>query len=196
VPLLTGTARDETSIASTAVPGLDDMEPTAAIALLGRFFSHELDPLMDVYWRTRPDATALEQYLTLMTDQMRIGSVRIAERRVAASAAPTYMYRLDYPTPVNKMGATHTLDIGFVFDNTEKIPIYVAGPDVDALTDQMSGAWVAFARTGDPNHPALPHWPPYNLERRATMIFDVEPHVEDDPNGDERVGWDGWLAGM
>ena len=54
----------------------------------------------------------------------------------------------------------------------------------------MSGALVALARTGDPNHDAIPPWPPYSTADRATMLFDVEPHVEKDPMGAERQVWD------
>ena len=36
----------------------------------------------------------------------------------------------------------------------------------------MHGAWIAFARTGKPDHPRLPAWPPYRREDRMTMRFD------------------------
>ena len=47
-------------------------------------------------------------------------------------------------------------------------------------------ASAAFARNGNPDHPGLPAWEPYRLERRATMIFDVPPALVDDPRGAER----------
>jgi para-nitrobenzyl esterase len=46
---------------------------------------------------------------------------------------------------------------------------------------------IAFARTGDPNCKAIPHWPSYGLKRRDTMIFDNETRAEKDPRGAERV---------
>ena len=39
----------------------------------------------------------------------------------------------------------------------------------------MHAAWVAFATTGDPG------WPAYELDRRATMRFDLSPVVVEDP---------------
>jgi para-nitrobenzyl esterase len=50
----------------------------------------------------------------------------------------------------------------------------------------MSGAWAAFARSGDPNHKGLPKWPKFTTDQRATMIFDKECKVADDPHGEER----------
>jgi para-nitrobenzyl esterase len=50
----------------------------------------------------------------------------------------------------------------------------------------MSETFIAFARTGDPNNKALPHWTPYTLPNRETMIFDTASHMENDPRGRER----------
>ncbi len=50
----------------------------------------------------------------------------------------------------------------------------------------MSRACIAFARTGDPNITGLPAWPAFDLQRRATMVFDRESRVVDDPRGRER----------
>jgi len=50
----------------------------------------------------------------------------------------------------------------------------------------MSDAFVAFARSGDPNHAGLPQWRLYDLSTRATMLFDVEAKLAEDPRGGER----------
>jgi para-nitrobenzyl esterase len=47
----------------------------------------------------------------------------------------------------------------------------------------MQQALLAFARSADPNYPALPAWEPYSLARRQTMVFDVESRLQDDPRG-------------
>ena len=54
----------------------------------------------------------------------------------------------------------------------------------------MSGALLAFARSGDPNHAALPAWPRYSLARRETMRFDDPPTPAEDPRGAERRLWE------
>ena len=50
----------------------------------------------------------------------------------------------------------------------------------------MSGALIAFARAGDPNHAKAPEWRPYTLAERATMVFDAQSRLESDPRGGER----------
>ena len=59
------------------------------------------------------------------------------------------------------------------------------GPDLEALSDTMHGAWVRFATDGDPG------WTTYDTGRRATMRFDLNSEVVDDPRGAERQLWNG-----
>jgi para-nitrobenzyl esterase len=61
------------------------------------------------------------------------------------------------------------------------------GPAARAASAHVMGAYLAFARTGDPNHRGLPRWPKYDLKTRATMIFDVAARVVNDPRRDERL---------
>ena len=46
------------------------------------------------------------------------------------------------------------------------------GPEVKELAAKTSEAWIQFARSGNPNHKALPNWPVYTVGERATMVFD------------------------
>jgi para-nitrobenzyl esterase len=112
------------------------------------------------------------------------GSITLAERK-AAQSAPVWMYLLTWETPVarGRLKCPHALEIPLVFDNVDKARSFVGrGDEPQAVADQMSAAWLAFARTGDPNTGALPPWPRYDAARRSTMIFDVESHVAEDPN--------------
>jgi predicted amidophosphoribosyltransferase len=58
----------------------------------------------------------------------------------------------------------------------------------------MMDAWLAFARTGNPAHAGIGEWPAYDTTRRATMVFDRETRLVEDPLGSERAVWDGTLA--
>jgi para-nitrobenzyl esterase len=87
--------------------------------------------------------------------------------------------------------AAHALEIPFVFDNAETTPITGARADRRQLADLVSETWLAFARTGDPNHPAIPAWRPYGTERRDTMILDVPCRAEQAPRQEELDAWRG-----
>jgi para-nitrobenzyl esterase len=50
-----------------------------------------------------------------------------------------------------------------------------------------AAAWVAFARTGNPNHKGLPNWPAFTIDQRATMIFNNECKTVNDPRKEERL---------
>ena len=78
------------------------------------------------------------------------------------------MYRFQWYSPVSggRLRAMHCMDIPFAFDNVDNSqPIVGTGADRQALADRMSRAWVAFARSGDPNHAGLPRWEPFTADR-------------------------------
>ncbi len=110
----------------------------------------------------------------------------IEDEARAQTRSPAYAYEVDFRTPFHD-SAPHTTDIALAFDNTDK-PGALAGngPEARKLAAQMSETFIAFARTGNPNNPALPAWMPYTLPSRETMIFDIASHLENDPRGRER----------
>ena len=122
------------------------------------------------------------------------GQVIEAERRAESAAQRrTWVYEVDWPSPVagGRFGAPHTVDIPFFFDNLAVAPgmVGASAEDVDRaqpLATAMSESLIAYAKTGDPNHAGLPHWPPYDLTHRPTMIWNTPPRVVDDPRGKER----------
>ncbi len=116
------------------------------------------------------------------------GMVIESERR-AKQNGPTWVYNFAWKSPVDdgKWGAPHTMDIPFMFNNTTiTAPMTGGGPGAQKLAEQMSDTLIAFARTGDPNNTAIPHWPRYNLDTRPTMIWATPPRIENDPRGNER----------
>src|SRR5581483_7887982 len=94
------------------------------------------------------------------------------------------------PKDGGRLGAPHMADIPLVFDNVAAPGSRAEGPTAQPMPDAMSGAFIAFARSGDPNVPVIPRWTPYGLPRRQTMIFDVRPHMADDPRGADRRFFD------
>ena len=199
VPLLIGTCRDEMTLFATAMPGLDQLTFEALPSVVAMVAGEGSQQLIGVYRSTRPQTTAADVLCAIWTDKaMGVASVRLAERKMAGGPAPTYLYRLDYTTPVlgGKLGVPHALDLGFMFDNLHVNTLYGGREGAQDLADRMADAWIAFARTGDPNHPGLPRWPAYDTSRRATMLFDERCLVADDPSGVERAAWDGHVLGL
>jgi hypothetical protein len=110
--------------------------------------------------------------------------------RKAAQPAPVYMYYFTWKSPVRdgKLKAFHTLEIPFALDNVDEAKSMTgSGADRYPLQEKMSGAWAAFARTGNPNHKGLPNWPAFKTDQRATMIFDNQCKVVNDPHREERL---------
>ncbi|MFK0050512.1 carboxylesterase/lipase family protein [Streptomyces sp. NPDC090741] len=132
------------------------------------------------YEAARPGARPIDVLIDLSTDELfRKPTLAFAEAR-AVRGRPVWAYEFGFPTPAHdgRLGAPHCLDLPFVFDNFDKwshAP-FLAGMDTrirDGLARTMHGAWIAFIRTGDPNHPAMPRWDRYDLQSRTTMCFDT-----------------------
>jgi len=107
----------------------------------------------------------------------------------AAQGSPAFAYQLDWGSPVDggKWGAFHTLDIPLMFGTlSARESMTGTGEDAVRVSATMQRALLSFAKTGDPNYQGLPRWEPYTLPRRATMVFDVESRLADDPRGAER----------
>ena len=97
------------------------------------------------------------------------------------SGAPVYMYMFTWQSPVfdGKYKALHCMELPFVFDNIERArQMTGGGQEAHLLADKMSGAWINFAKTGNPNHDGLPQWPQYNPENTSTMFFDNSCEVK------------------
>jgi carboxylesterase type B len=95
-----------------------------------------------------------------------------------------------------RLGAAHAIELPFVFDALDRTDGEVgeflfAEEPPEELATTVHGAWSSFVKTGSPQHPSLPEWPAYDPTRRATMEFDVEPRLVDDPDAEERKLWDG-----
>ena len=181
VPFLIGTNRDELALmlvgdpryAAYAGATTDD----EVVELLHRL-TPDPDRLLAAFREARPREAAPALLGAVLSDRMRVSAIGLAERE---AAAPTFMYLFAFACPLDpRVGAFHGLEVPFVFDCTDRSPMTGQGDDARAVAAAMSDAWVRFAATGDPG------WPAYDPMARATMVFDVEPHVELDPGATER----------
>ena len=58
------------------------------------------------------------------------------------------------------------------------------------MSDRFASAWVAFAKTGDPNNSAIPDWPKWDKDKRTAMIFDINTRAEVNPHARLKELWD------
>jgi para-nitrobenzyl esterase len=185
VPLLTGTNLHE-FVSGLDHPDANAMGTEELNRLVRQAFGDDGDAIIAAYRLDYPKATPFGLYATIAASRLRIPAFAQAARKADLGAAPAYAYVYAWRTPVldNRPGPFHACEIAFAFDNAEICDHYSAGsPEGFALSRQMSTAWVNFARTGNPNHSGLPHWPTYNANTRATMYFDTECEVRNDPEG-------------
>jgi len=194
IPLLIGSTETEVTwnVNTDYTPPADDAALRERVKRALRTDDAEAQKVVAIYRKGRPKASALDLALIIETDasQFRGGTDTEAERKAALGQAPVYMYRFQWYSPVGggRLRAMHCMDIPFVFENVDLSKSVVGdGADRYALADKMSGAWVAFARTGNPNHKGLPKWEPFTRDERATMIFNNECRAVNDPYRDERL---------
>lgn len=116
-----------------------------------------------------------------------------AGRKAAAGAAPAYAYLWKIASPAygGRYGAPHGTDIG---PSLHDIRNGLNGPSAEnvRLADQLAGAWVAFAATGDPNNARTPRWPAYSVAQRGTLVFEGDSSrtgAQDDPRKAFREYW-------
>jgi para-nitrobenzyl esterase len=197
IPMIIGTTATEMTLLTGArQPATFTLDDAGLRQRLAAWFQPaDIDRVIATFRASRPGATASDLFFAVATDKaMREGAWQQAERKAAQQAAPAWFYELDWTTPVDggKWGSPHSLDLAMVFDNVALSASMVGtGPQAQAVADQMSAAWLAFARAGDPNNPRIPAWPAYAAER-ATMVFDATSRVVNDFRGDERT----LLAGL
>ncbi len=192
VPLMIGSNATEITLFEPPPESVDDATLLEGTKKRMRLDDAAAERLIGVYKQSHGDN--LEAYCALESDRfMRINSIRQAERKAAQSGAPVYMYYYAWRTPVRggSLRSPHAIEIPFVFGHPDAWKGLTGdGAERYALADQMSSAWTAFARSGSPNASALPHWPAYDAAKRATMIFDNECKVVDDPAREDRVAYE------
>ncbi len=181
VPLLIGTNTEEFRLFLVPAGTIDLITAEALPLVAGAIGATQ--EVIDLYQANRPDGTAGDVFAALLTDRFfRLPALAVAQARSGESAA-TYVYEFGWGIP--PLGAAHSVEIPFVFDNLSAAaddPVLGDDPPQD-LADDMQSAWVRFASGADPG------WPAFD-ESRPVRIFDTGGgSVELDPRGDERAIW-------
>jgi para-nitrobenzyl esterase len=194
IPLIIGDMKDET--ASFLAP--DDLvwhrtlSEAQMVDRVHAIAGADTDRVVETYRRLYPGATPADRLIATTTDcNFRIRSLTLAQRRAAKATAPVWMYSFNWETPVHdgKMKAPHAMDVPFTFDTIDLTNATDGSENAKRLARTMSAVWAAFARTGKPDHPSIPHWPAYGVPERATLSLDAECRINNDPRGETRTLW-------
>ncbi|SDQ30255.1 carboxylesterase/lipase family protein [Flagellimonas zhangzhouensis] len=178
IPLLIGTTKNEfTPFANGRFFNASEEEIMAHIK---NTYKDKADDYLAAVKKAYPNDTKPSDLLDI--DAMfRPGAVFQANRKSALKGgAPVYMYLFTWQSPVfdGKYKSLHCMELPFVFDNIERaVQMTGGGEKAHILAHKMSQAWINFAKTGDPNHDALPVWPVYNATDTHTMFLDEECFV-------------------
>lgn len=184
IPMLIGTTKCEFS-STTYVPMLRGVDMASARAFVERQWGKNTDEYIKKYAEAYPGyqpKDIIDFDTTFRPNAVKQGNIKAEQK-----GAPVYMYLFTWESPVldGILRSTHCMEIPFVFNNSKiHASMTGGGVEADALAEKMSDAWLAFARTGNPNTPSLPSWPQYDAKKRATMFFDNECSVR---NGHDRA---------
>jgi para-nitrobenzyl esterase len=195
VPVIAGSNQHEWSFFSQLSPELSWGDDTQAYTQLTAAFGPRTEALIATYRRT---PHLLGDSLSDVADAImgdaafRMPSLALAQAQ--AQHSPTFMYLLEQRSTrrKGKLGACHVLDLPLVFRTLDSpTGSYFVGDSAETrlLSDRISDAWIAFARTGSPQHADLPEWPRYDATQRKTLHLGADIRVTQDPLGEQRRAW-------
>jgi para-nitrobenzyl esterase len=137
-----------------------------------------------------PGRTPYDVVAALSTDLVfRARMLGGAEAKAAAGRAPVYLYNFNWQIPVDGgiWKSPHTVDIPFAFVNLDRMGMMTGGDKAaPQVSRRLMSAFVAFARTGNPDNRLMPHWPTYEAGHRATMVIGNTCTTVDDYLGTSR----------
>ncbi|MFX1427097.1 MAG: carboxylesterase/lipase family protein [Promethearchaeota archaeon] len=202
IDLFIGSNLDETRLWSMWAPKGEKMTTEgliksidALLKLIGRNGTKARE-IIEIYKKRHKNPSDIND--AIFTDYMfHVPSIRLAEEQ-SKHQKNTFMYLFTWETPIEggRFGAMHALELAFVFNILLDRDIGIfprKTEETQGLSEKMMDAWIAFARSGNPNHDNIPELLPYDIQKRATIIFDKEVTIQYDPYGNERKSWEGIL---
>ena len=188
VPLIISTTLEDAALRLTNW----DLNDAGLTALLNERYNGKAAEILDLYRAAAPGKTPYLIQAQVFTDtQTRSRAITQAERKAAQGGAGVWMYVWEWATPGfdGKLGAVHGHDVDASF-NLYRNGICGSGRKEGRLMcTRLASTWIAFAKTGTPDNEHIPHWPTYDSTARATMVFDTNTRVVNDPRGAIRRYW-------
>lgn len=164
---------------STYVPAFRTITKEKAVEFLKQRYGDRTDDFLTAFEKAYPGYRPKD--LVDVDFVFRPGAVEQARLKAAQQGAPVYMYMFAWESPVldGMFRSTHCMEIPFAFNNAvAHASMTGGGAEAQALAEKMSGAWLNFARTGNPNAEGLPQWDAYTEEGGATMFFNNRCEVK------------------
>jgi para-nitrobenzyl esterase len=114
-----------------------------------------------------------------------------AHAQAESRTAPVYTYLWEWTSPAynGKFGAAHAMDVSASFHNVRDAILGSGSSNAQRMCDSLASTWIVFAKTGNPNNPQIPHWPPFETTGRTTMVFDRNTRTGRDPHRELREFW-------
>jgi para-nitrobenzyl esterase len=188
VPVVISTTLEDAALRLTNF----DLDEASLKKIVNERYGAKAEHMLALYRERYPNKSPFLIQAQIFTDEgARRNAMLQAERKSALGKAPAYMYLWAFASSGfdGKFGAVHGTDVSASFDNYRDGVGGSGSRPERALWDRFASAWVSLAKTGNPNNTQIPNWSPYDASRRATMIFDNELRVEDDPRSEIRKFW-------
>jgi para-nitrobenzyl esterase len=187
VPVMIGSTLDELALPPLR-QSLSRLDAHSQVDHHAGELGAEAGRVVEHYTRVWPDLSPPELAVRIATTTgYRLPSARLALAKAAGGSAPVFVYVLAWDSGAEDgwIKAAHTIDVPLTMRTAKAVgPWITTAPGWEELTERMSRAWLAFARSGDPHDPVNPPWPAFTMTDRRTMVFDVDPSVAEDPFGD------------
>jgi len=188
VPIIVSTTLEDAALSLTNF----DLDEAGLTKILSDRFNGKGAEIVELYRKFYPNKTPFLIQAQAFTDAGGRKNATIqCELKHKQGTAPAYMYLWAWTTGGfdGKFGAVHGIDVSASFYNLRDQVVNCGNKSGSIMAERLASAWVAMAKTGDPNNAKIPHWEAYNAETRPTMVFDTNTMLVHDPRSDIRKFW-------
>jgi para-nitrobenzyl esterase len=142
------------------------------------------------------DQDAAAARAQIARDRALSGMYLWAKQRNKTSRTKAFIYLWDHTLPgpnSERLGAFHTAEVPYVLNTLDMSDRPFTDADRKAA-GMMSSYWANFTRTGDPNGPGLPAWPPIGDKPEIMQVGDKNAPVPAAGAADRSAFWEKFLV--